>query len=178
MILPTRFIPEAISIASASAVEASYRGVRRVHRGEAGDHRLVLEDRLQRALADLGLVGSVGGVELASREDVPHGSGYVPVIDAASEETGHLRGGAVSRGEGAQPGGDLGLAHRGTDVEDSVDAKPFIYRFEQLFERGDPRLHEHLEPVAVSVLNVAHRTSLLLSLSHPAHRGTLNTLRS
>ena len=37
--------------------------VRRAH------HRLEFVDDLQRALAGLGLVGGVGGVELAARED-------------------------------------------------------------------------------------------------------------
>ena len=48
---------------AAAVVQA---GVGDVHAGQLADQRLVLEHRLQRALADLRLVGRVGGVELAA----------------------------------------------------------------------------------------------------------------
>ena len=43
--------------------------VRHVHPGQLADRRLVLEDRLQDALAHLGLVRRVGGQELAALQD-------------------------------------------------------------------------------------------------------------
>ena len=49
-----------------------HRGVRDLEAGEPADHRLPLEDRLQRALADLRLVRRVGGVELRPRRDRIH----------------------------------------------------------------------------------------------------------
>src|SRR3990170_4255764 len=48
------------------------RGRNHVEPGQLGEERLVLVDRLQRALADLRLVGRVRGVELAAREDLVH----------------------------------------------------------------------------------------------------------
>ena len=49
---------------AAAVVEA---GIRDVHAGQLRDQRLILEQRLQVALAGLGLIGRVGGVELAPR---------------------------------------------------------------------------------------------------------------
>ena len=46
------------------------RGIGDVERGEVGDHRLIVEERLEPALADLGLVGGVGGVPGGVLEDV------------------------------------------------------------------------------------------------------------
>ena len=48
---------------AAAVVEA---GVGDVHAGQLADERLILEERLQAALAGLGLVGRVGRVELAA----------------------------------------------------------------------------------------------------------------
>jgi hypothetical protein len=44
--------------------------IRRFHAGQRADHRLELEDRLQRPLAHLRLIGRIGGVELAAQQDV------------------------------------------------------------------------------------------------------------
>ena len=45
------------------------RGVGDLHVGQPADGGLVLVDRLERALRELGLVRRVGGVELAPRDD-------------------------------------------------------------------------------------------------------------
>ena len=60
--------------ASASAVEPSYSDAFETSSaGELADHRLVLEQRLQHALRELGLVGRVGGVRtpIARRAPTP-----------------------------------------------------------------------------------------------------------
>ncbi len=46
------------------------RGVGDVERGQVGHHRLEIEQRLEAALRDLGLVGRVGGVPTGIFEDV------------------------------------------------------------------------------------------------------------
>src|SRR5215216_3191192 len=53
---------------------------------QLGDHGLELEDRLQGALADLRLVRSVRGQELAARDDGTNGGGYDPIVGPGTEE--------------------------------------------------------------------------------------------
>jgi hypothetical protein len=61
-----------------------------VQSGQLRHQRLVFVDRLERALADLRLVGRVGGVELAAQEQlVDDGWGEVPVC-AGAEEAGQV----------------------------------------------------------------------------------------
>ena len=60
--------------------------VRHVHPGQLADRRLVLEDRLQDALAHLGLVRRVGGQELAALQDRVDDRRHVVVVDAGAEE--------------------------------------------------------------------------------------------
>ncbi len=62
------------------------RGVRHVHRGQAGDHGLELVHDLQRALARLGLVRRVGAVDLAARDERPDRRGDVVLVGARADE--------------------------------------------------------------------------------------------
>ena len=50
-----------------------HRGVRHLHARERRDHRLVFINRLQRALTGFRLIGGIGAVELAARDDRPDG---------------------------------------------------------------------------------------------------------
>ena len=61
-------------------------GVTHVHGRQAAHHRLELKDALQSALADLRLVGRVGGHEFGALEDgVHHGRHEVTVSPGAQE---------------------------------------------------------------------------------------------
>ena len=62
------------------------RSIRDVHPGQLADRRLVLEDRLQDALRELGLIGRVRGEELASLEHGVDDRGNVVVVDPGSKE--------------------------------------------------------------------------------------------
>ena len=65
-----------------------HAGVGHVHAHQLAGHRLQLEHRLQRALADLRLVRRVGGVVLAAADDVrDRARDEVPVRAAAEEAT-------------------------------------------------------------------------------------------
>ncbi len=64
------------------------RGVRDVHAGQRGHHGLVFVQQLQRALAGLGLVRRVGGVELAARDDLPHRRRNMVLVRAGADEIG------------------------------------------------------------------------------------------
>ena len=57
-----------------------------VHSRELADRGLVLEDRLQHALAHLGLVRRVRGEELTPREEVSTIAGHVVVVDPHAQE--------------------------------------------------------------------------------------------
>ena len=57
-----------------------------VHAQQLAGQRLKLEHGLQRALADLGLVGRVGGVELGQAHDVADRGRRVVVVSPAADE--------------------------------------------------------------------------------------------
>ena len=62
--------------------------VRDFHAGQFADHGLELEDGLQRSLRDFGLVGRVGGEELAAGDQGINDDGTVVEIGAGAEEAG------------------------------------------------------------------------------------------
>ena len=62
------------------------RCVAHLERGELADGRLVLEDRLQHALAAFRLIGRVGGVELGAAGDRVDDGRHVVVVGAGAEE--------------------------------------------------------------------------------------------
>src|SRR5437660_87426 len=74
-----------------------HRGVSDVEGGERADHRLELEDRLERALRRLGLVRGVRRVELRPRHRGAHDRGDEAAVDAGAEEGVHLTERTVAR---------------------------------------------------------------------------------
>jgi hypothetical protein len=64
-----------------------HRGVGHVHAGEAGHHGLVFVNGLQGALARLGLVRRVGGVELTTGDQLPHRCRNVMLIGTGTDKT-------------------------------------------------------------------------------------------
>ena len=62
------------------------RGRNHVHARQLGHHRLVFVDGLERALTDLGLVGRVGGVELAAQENLVDDRGNEVAVNPGAEE--------------------------------------------------------------------------------------------
>ena len=68
-------------------------GVGHVHAGELADHGLEFEDGGEGALRDFGLVGRVGGEELAAGDDGIDQHGAVVVVDAGAEKRGIAVGG-------------------------------------------------------------------------------------
>jgi hypothetical protein len=82
------------------------RGVDHLDAEEGGGHALVLEDGLEGPLGNLGLVGRVGGEELAPRGEGGHDGGDEVVVGSGAEEPGRGRGREILRGQ------RLDLAHR------------------------------------------------------------------
>jgi len=63
------------------------RSIRDLHAREARHHRLVFVNELQRALTRLGLIGSVGAVELAPSREGPDCGRDVVLVRARADET-------------------------------------------------------------------------------------------
>ena len=72
------------------------RGVGHLEAGELTDHRLVLEQHLEHALGELGLVRRVRGVELRTSRERPHDRGHVMVVGSAAREADEVVGAAGS----------------------------------------------------------------------------------
>ena len=83
------------------------RGRNHVHARELAHHRLVFVDGLERALADLGLVGRVGGVELAAQEELVDDRGDEVAIGAGAEEAHQID--PIAGGQPGQPVRQLGF---------------------------------------------------------------------
>ncbi len=117
------------------------RCVRDGQRREVGDHRLEIEQRLEPALGDLGLVGRVRRVPARVLEDVPqdHRGRHRVVVAHAEIRTEHL----VACGEAAQLGERLALALRRRQVE--RPAEPDALGDDRVDERVEGRIADGLE---------------------------------
>src|SRR5262252_5694737 len=60
--------------------------IRDFHAGQFADHRLKFEDRLKRALRDLGLIRRIRGKEFTSRDEAVDDYGTVIEISTSSEK--------------------------------------------------------------------------------------------
>ena len=72
-----------------------------VETGQLGQKRLVFVDRLKGALADLGLVGRVGGVELAPEQQLVNDRGNEVTVSPGTEEADQVD--TVAIGQCAKP---------------------------------------------------------------------------
>ena len=115
-----------------------------VEADQLGDQRLVLVDRLERPLADLGLVRGVGRVPLAPEQDLIDRGRAVVAIDAGPEERGQVdpvaRSEALQMGRQAQLGLGLGQV-QGARPEGVGDVR------EQLVDGADPDRGHHPAPI-------------------------------
>ena len=126
-----------------------------VHPGQLADQRLVLEDRLQHALAHLGLIRRVRGQELAAGENDVHDRRDVVVVDPRPEE-GELGARVdVPRRELLDVTHELGLAERGRNVELAVETDARRHLLEELVDGRDADRREHLLAVGVGEAQVA-----------------------
>ena len=119
-----------------------HRRVGEVHAGEVSDHRLVVEQRFQATLADLGLVRRVGRVP---RRVLEHVAGDDRRRDRArvaraDERREHL----VERRDLAESGDDVRLGYGGPDAERVAPADRLGHHLiDQLGERGHPEDGTH-----------------------------------
>ncbi len=157
--------------------------VRDVHPGQLADRRLILEDRLEHALAQLGLVRRVRRQELAALEHRVDDGRNVVVVDPGSEERELLRRVDVARCQLLQVPDELGLRERGLEVERTTEPHAGGDVAEELVDRRDPDRLEHRLPVVVGQGKLTHefeRTALYASSSSSVStsEGSLRRIRS
>ena len=134
-------------------------GVRDVHPGQLADGGLVLEDRLERPLAHLGLVGRVRGQELATLHHGVADRRDVVVVDAGPEELDLAARVDVPRRELGQVGHQLGLGERRLEVELTPQPDRLRDLVEELLDGSDADGGEHRVAVGVGECGERHRAS-------------------
>ena len=130
--------------------------VRHVHAGQLADHRLVLEDRLEDALAHLRLVGRVRGQELAAPEDVVDDGWDVVVVDAGADERELLAGVDVPRRELLQALDDLLLREWVAELERPVETNAGGDVPEELLDARDADRLQHRLAIGAGQCLVGH----------------------
>jgi hypothetical protein len=127
-----------------------------VHPGQLADRGLVLEDRLEDALAHLGLVRRVRGQQLAALEHRVDRGRHVVVVDPGAEEAQLAARVRVPRGELLEVRDELGLRQRRLEVERALQAHAVRDVAEELLDGRDADRGEHLLAVAVGQGEEAH----------------------
>ena len=134
-------------------------GVGDLHAGELADHGLELEGGLEGALGDLGLVGGIGGEELAAGDDGVDEHGAVVAVDAGAEK-GRVPG-CVTRSKVAEAVDDLGLAVLAGDVQVALELELGGDGGEEVVDGADTDVGKHLGAILGGLREVAHRTGSL-----------------
>jgi len=145
-----------------------HRGVGDIH---AGDHRhlgLELEEILQRALADLRLVGRVGGQELAALDQAVDRGRHVMAIGAGAEEARHRSSRDIARGQTRQGPFDLQLALMRRQVEGLVAPGRLGHIGEERIDRLDADRGQHVGPLGLGQGQIAHYCCSATILSYAA----------
>ena len=131
------------------------RGVGQLHAGEVGHHLLEVEHGLEAALADLGLVGRVGGVPARVLQDVAqdHRRGVGAVVAHADQRGGR----AVALGQGAQGGQRLGLGAGGRQAPAGGRSRIAAghHAVDQLVERARADRGQHGRELGVAGADMA-----------------------
>ena len=140
-----------------------HRGVGDLHAGQHRDLRLELEHRLQRALADLGLIGRVAGQELGTLDQVIDGCRHVMPVGAATDEERHARGRGAARGEQRHLALDLELALRLRQLGQLRHQLAARHGCKKLVDRCDADAGEHGLAVGFGVRQIAHRRPFSVS---------------
>ena len=133
-----------------------HRGVGDFHVGQQADLGLELEQVLQRALGDFGLVGRVGGEKLAALDQIVHGGGEVMTIGARTAEKGAGAGRPVLRRQPGEAFFHLEFAGVGRQVHRLCQQRPFRYVGEQRLHRWHADRLQHDPPVGLGDRQVTH----------------------
>src|SRR5205085_7323060 len=146
--------------------------------GELADRGLVLEDRLEHALAHLRLVRRVGGEELAPGENRVDDRGHVVVVDPRAEEGKLAPRVGVSPSERFQMRDQLGLREGGLERELALEANASGDLLEELVDRRDADRLEHLLAVGAGEREAPRHCSARTCLLASASRSDSTSARS
>jgi len=144
-------------------------GVGDLHAGQLADHRLVLEDGLQGPLADLRLVGGVGGIELAPPQNRVYHGGHEVAVGTCAEEAWTVGGGEIDPGQPLQFPAGLHFGQRWGEGEFG-EATALWHVLEKILYGPDADGFQHRPPVRVTVWNKRHLASYELRDTHRAPR--------
>src|SRR5206468_4082400 len=125
--------------------------------GELADRGLVFEDRLEDALAQLGLVRRVRGQELAALQDRVHDRRHVVVVEAGAQERD--RRAVVLRRKLLEVRAQLLLAQGRRELELTVEPDARGQVGEELLDVGDADLLQHRLAIGVCQREVRHACS-------------------
>src|SRR5205823_5200694 len=123
------------------------------------DRRLIFEDRLEDALAELWLIRRIRREQLATLQDGVDDRRDVVVVDPRSEERQLRADRDVLRGELLEVRRQLLLGHRRAQVELSAEPDTRGEIGEELLDRRDPDFLEHRVPVGVGQREIAHASA-------------------
>ena len=132
-------------------------GIGYVHARETGHHGLVFVQQLQGALAGLRLVGRVGGVVLATTDDLPDRRRDVMLVGAGADEVEIM---AIGPGALLHQARDGHFRHAGGHVPEFAGAQVRRDLGEQVFDFSGADGLEHLLDVGVRVGDKWHGLAL------------------
>ena len=144
-------------------------GVHDLHREQLGHERLVLERRLERALAHLGLVRRVRREELAAEREHRHRRGDVAALDRPADEERPRPGGRVQLRDPLEVRLHLQLREARADAELRM-ARVLRDRAEELVDVAHADAVQHRGAVGLGVRRVGV-VPHLVSLNLPAAPG-------
>ena len=136
-----------------------HRRIGHIHAGDQRHLGLELEEILQRPLGDLGLVGRVGGEELAALDEVVDRRRHVMAIGAGAEEARRPAGAEIPGGECPDAALDLDLAEMVRQVDRGGQPRARRDVAEQAVDRGHADGRQHGAAVGIGQRQIAHQCS-------------------
>ena len=131
-------------------------GVGDIHPGELADQRLKLENGLERPLAHLRLVGSIGAEEFAPGTQAVDDRRNEVIVGSPAEEGQIIREGVHPPDLRKMPD-ELQLRHRSRKVERLAEPNGVREAAEQFIHRGDADRGHHFPAVFFTQRNITHR---------------------
>jgi hypothetical protein len=132
------------------------RRVGDLHAGQLADHGLVLEDHLERALRDLGLVRRVGRRVLGTGHDRAERGRDEVIVDAAAEEAGVAAGVGVPLAPLLESARDLVFRERRGQWKRALDAELSGNGGPEILVPGDADPLQHGAALGVAPSDEAH----------------------
>ena len=132
-----------------------HRGIGHFHAGQHGDLSLKLEQCLQRALGDLGLIGRIGSKELGALNQVVDARRNVMPIGAAADEERHGSGRHVASRHLRKRPLDFELALAGRQIRRAQCCGRNVG--EQIIDVAHADAGEHLGAILGSERKIAHQ---------------------